>query len=91
MAINASCPPKIMQVAPMATTIDLGTSRKVSGGVGDEESAAIDDRCDGCDRAVVSARYRRLWGRVGIVLATERAGEGAGSAPWAVQVGQTAK
>ena len=49
----------------MATTIDLGASRKVSGGVGDEESAPIDDRCDGCDRAVVIARSRRLWGRVG--------------------------
>ena len=62
MAINASCPPKIKQAAPMATTIDLPASKMVSGGVGDEESASIDDRCDGCDRGGGSGRCRRLWG-----------------------------
>ena len=60
MVINAFCLPKMKQAPPMATTIDLPASRMVSGGVDDEESAAIDDRFDGRDRGGGSARNRRL-------------------------------
>mgnify|MGYP007111571916 CR=1 FL=1 len=49
---NASCPPKSKQILPMVTAIDLAASRTVSGGVGGEERAPIDDLFGSLGRAL---------------------------------------
>ena len=61
-ASNAFYLPKSSQTEPLVATVDLGANKMASGGVGDEESASIDDRFDGLDRGGGSGRCRRLWG-----------------------------
>ena len=83
---NASCRPKSKQILPMVTAVDLAASRTVSGGVGDEERAPINDHFDGLGRTLEAEGS----GQCARLRSPKVAGGGAGLAPVPMQAGRTA-
>ena len=70
----------------MVTAIDLAASRTVSGGVGGEERAPIDDHFDGLGRTLEAEGS----GQCARLRSPRVAGRGAGLAPVSMQAGRTA-